>query len=120
MWIMLSDSALSIVQKHLQPPGTLTVRARVRGDIERVFPKAKVETSAYADYAYRAVVPREEVAEAMAKAVRSIDYDNFKATVREDDRHDAYLQVWRALMNLQIGRARAEAAPRAKRGKSLF
>ena len=42
MWIFLPESFISVVQK----PGdtdTLTVRARIKGDIEPVFPKVCVE-----------------------------------------------------------------------------
>lgn len=57
MWIFLPSSFISVVQK----PGDtdmLTVRARIKGDIESVFPKAKVEANKGTDYRYRARVPR--------------------------------------------------------------
>ena len=41
MWIMLSDCFLSIVSKDCGP-AELLVRARRAGDIEKVFPNAKV------------------------------------------------------------------------------
>lgn len=53
MWIFLNDSFLSIVQK----PGDrdhITVRARLRGDIEAVFPDAAVIEGAGTDYRFRA------------------------------------------------------------------
>jgi hypothetical protein len=61
MWIFLPDSFISVVQK----PGDtdlLTVRARIAGDIERVFPDAQVQANQGTDYKYRAKVPREAVA----------------------------------------------------------
>ena len=42
MWICFSDSFLSIVEPA-EKDGTLLVRARRDGDIERVFAGAKVE-----------------------------------------------------------------------------
>ena len=61
MWIFLSNSFISVVQK----PGDtdlLTVRARIEGDIERVFPDAQVQANQGTDYKYRAKVLREAVA----------------------------------------------------------
>ena len=49
MWIFLPESFISVVQK----PGdtdTLTVRARIKGDIESVFPDAYVEADKGTDY----------------------------------------------------------------------
>lgn len=103
MWIFLSGSYLSIVDKG-DPSGTsLLVRARLRGDIERVFPDAEVVANAGTDYQFRARVDRERVAQAMADQVRAIRYPNFKATVRDDNRHDAYLDTWRAMMRIRDG-----------------
>ena len=36
----------------------------------------------------------EEVALALAERVRGIGYPNFKDSVRERSRHDAYMDVW--------------------------
>lgn len=100
MWIALSDSFLSIVA-HDFDPECLLVRARVAGDIERVFPKAKVERTPDADYLYRAKIPTEQVAQALAREARGIDYRNFKNSVLDQDRHDAYLACWSAMLRLQ-------------------
>lgn len=96
MWIFLNDAMLSIVE-HRDDAGTLLVRARIRGDIQRVFPDAAVAENQMADYRFRANVAREAVAAALASAVHAIDYPNFKASVRETTRHDAYLNVWSAM-----------------------
>jgi hypothetical protein len=100
MWIFLSDSFLSIVQKPGQTEA-LTVRSRVPGDIERVFPTAKVMVGRGTDYKYRAEVARSEVAEALARQVEGLHYANFKATVKESKRHQAYMDVWVAMNRLQ-------------------
>ena len=65
MWILLNDSALSIVD-HLEKPGHLLVRSRIEGDIERAIPRAVVYEDASADYRYRANVPREVVKQAIS------------------------------------------------------
>jgi hypothetical protein len=96
MWIFTSKSFISIVQK----PGDtdlLTVRARIAGDIEKIFPGAKVEANKGTDYKYRAKVRREEVAQALHNQVMAVNYPNFKSTVKERKRHDAYMGVWSAM-----------------------
>jgi hypothetical protein len=100
MWIALNNSFLSIVRK--QPRDKfLTVRARVAGDIERVFPDAKVQVGGGTDYKFRAQIGDKVVADAIAKQIKGISYGNFKDSVQDDDRHDAYFNVWRAMMAMQ-------------------
>lgn len=100
MWCFLPNSFISIVQK----PGdadTLTVRSRVNGDIERVFPNAEVIEGAGTDYQFRARVPRAKVAKAMHDAVMNLTWSNFKGAVTDRKRHDAYMRVWAAMMDYQ-------------------
>lgn len=96
MWIFQNDSFLSIVALR-DKPGMLLVRARKAGDIEAVFPTAKSRKNAGNDYQFRADVPAEEVAEAMAERIRRISYGNFKDSVKDDPRHDAYFKVWEVM-----------------------
>lgn len=100
MWVFLNNSFLSIVQKPGQKD-SLTVRARVRGDIERVFPSANVIENAGTDYKYRAVIPRQEVAKAMSDSVMNLTASNFKASVRDRNRLEAYHQVWDVMYDYQ-------------------
>jgi hypothetical protein len=100
MWIFLPDSFISVVQK----PGdtdTLTVRARIKGDIESVFPQAQVEVNKGTDYKYRARVPREAVAQVLHDQVMGLHWSNFKGAVKSSKRHDAYMGVWRAMYAVQ-------------------
>lgn len=100
MWIFLNDAFLSIVDKG-GDGDTLLVRARHSGDIERVFPEAIVQVGGGTDYGYRASIDRDEVAATIAQSIRSIDYKNFKNTVKESKRHDAYMDVWSAMYGFQ-------------------
>jgi hypothetical protein len=100
MWLCLNNAFLSIVAKDCAP-AELLVRARRKGDIERVFPYATVVVSAKTDYRFRAVVKRWSVVRALARSVRSIDYSNFKDSVKDPMLHDAYLKVWNAMADLQ-------------------
>ena len=100
MWIFLSSSFISVVQK----PGdtdTLTVRARIKGDIENVFPDAKVEANKGTDYKFRSRVPREAVAKALHDQVMAVKYSNFKSSVKNTKRHNAYMNVWSAMYGVQ-------------------
>ena len=73
MWVLTTAGFFSIVEKPGdRAAGRLTIRARVRGDLERLRAEAlpglgTIETGAGTDYPFRAVAPRAEVATAMAK-----------------------------------------------------
>ena len=103
MWIQLKDSFISIVEDQNNPT-QLLVRARVAGDIERIFRHAKVVKGAGTDYEYRAFIDLHEAASAIYREVLAIDYPNFKAAVEEPFRHDAYMQVWTTLMGAFRGK----------------
>lgn len=100
MWIFLNDSMLSVVQKR-DDVETLTVRARIKGDIEAVFPNAQVSEGAGTDYRFRTKLPREVVAQAMFDRVMKLKYSNFKGSVKDRKRHDAYMDVWQAMYSFQ-------------------
>jgi hypothetical protein len=100
MWLMLSDCFFSIVAKDCSPT-ELLVRARRAGDIEKVFPDAKVTRNTKSDYLYRAVLPREVVKQALAAMIDKIDYPNFKDSVEDRSLHAAYVGVWHAMAGLQ-------------------
>lgn len=107
MWIFTPTSFLSIVQKPGDAKaGTLTVRGRVAGDIEAVFPDSSVEEGGGTDYRFRARISREQVAKALYDQVMGIDYSNFKGAVAEIDRHDAYMGCWTSMFKLQRQKAR--------------
>ena len=124
MWICLSDAFLSIVDPGGQGPkgDNLLVRARIKGDIERVFPKARATETTARDYRFRAFIPRKQVAEAIAKRVMENHATNFKNSVAEDLRHDAYARIWGVMHGLQhqlngktipeFEKARKKASPR--------
>jgi hypothetical protein len=100
MWVMFSDCFLSIVSKDCEP-NELLVRARREGDIERVFPEAEIKRDTKADYLFRAVIPRQTVALAIAERVDDIDYPNFKDSVTDDALHRGYMATWFAMAEIQ-------------------
>jgi hypothetical protein len=100
MWLCLSDSFFSIVDKAVAPD-CLVVRARRQGDIERHFPKATVHRTPGSDYLFRAEITREEIADRLSELVLLTDYPNFKDSVKDDKLHSAYSRIWGIMSGLQ-------------------
>ena len=119
MWAVTTIGFFSIVQKPWDAlHGTLTVRARVKEDLENLkayLPEmGEISESLNSDYRYRAVAPRPAVMEAMAKLAGAIDYDNFKDAVADRQGHARaaiYGEVWRNLYQLQTSRKPKLSAP---------
>ena len=103
MWLFLNDAMLSVVA-HRTKPQHLLVRARILGDLERVFPGAKVTRTPDADYLYRAVVTRKRVAAAIGSELQAITYPNFKGSIPLGNatRSRAYHRCWDAMMDAQV------------------
>ena len=100
MWIFLNNAFLSIVDKGGDGT-TLLVRARKDGDIQCVFPDSQVKETPGNDYRFRARVNRDQVARAISDSVQGITYPNFKGSVKERRRHDAYMDVWSVMHRFQ-------------------
>ena len=100
MWLCLSDLFLSFVSKDCAED-ELMVRARRPGDIEKMFPDAKVTRYTKSDYLFRAPVKKNAVKAALVAEVDRIVYSNFKASVRDNDLHNAYNQVSSVMADLQ-------------------
>ena len=97
MWVFLSDAFFSIVSHD---SASLLVRARRKGDIERVFGVDAAETIGR-DYQLRAIIDRKTVASVMAGQIEGIAYDNFKNSVRDPKLHSACSTVWGVMAKLQ-------------------
>lgn len=101
MWLYTTLGFYSVVA-HRDLKDTLLVRARVRGDLEKlreVMPELGVlQETPDADYAYRATITRQAFALGMTELVKYLDYPNFKNAVMERQglaRERAYEDVWR-------------------------
>jgi 8-oxo-dGTP pyrophosphatase MutT (NUDIX family) len=87
----------------------LTVRSRVKGDLENLRKHAlptlgEIETSTATDYPFRARASKADVAAAFVKLALSIDYSNFKSEVamrQGGGREKVYHQVWQVLRALE-------------------
>jgi len=115
MWILHPKVGfLSVVEKPSdKSKGTLTIRARVQGDLIRLkayLPDmSEIMASESNDYKFRVVAEREAVMAAMSKLAADIDYDNFKSEVARSEgqgyaRAALYGEVWQVLYGLQSGR----------------
>ena len=96
MWLFVSGGFLSIVG-HRTLPDSLLVRARNPGHIHALFPEVELTFMPTADYPYRTVVSRTIVEGAIANYVRTMMYDNFKASIDDHEYHDVCLNVWHTM-----------------------
>ena len=122
MWLITPIGFFSIVEKTSdQELGTLTIRARLRSDLEALrnyyLPSLDpIKESKNTDYRFRAIALRKEVSAAMSQMVYTLDYDNFKnqvAITQGDKRAHLYHDVWDVLNKLQTDPAFADAEPTA-------
>lgn len=107
MWLFTNFGYFSVVQK----PGTdfLTVRARVRGDLDNLranyLPQlSTTQGKGGTDYPWRATVPHADFAAALGKIVLDVKYDNFKneiAKCQGKTRASRYGRVWSALYDME-------------------
>lgn len=106
MWLMTNIGFFSAVQK----PETkfLTIRARVRNDLDNLRQKYLPELSpsidhAGTDYPWRATISHEKFAAALGKMVMDVTYSNFKNEVAAKQgkaRASRYGKVWSALYDM--------------------
>ncbi len=104
MWIFLNDAFFSIVEDHKNPL-RFAVRARHKGDLEKVFlvsPKAVLETPQN-DYRFRVFLPKDIVIKRLTREMEMINYGNFKDSMDPNDkaRKAAYNRVWCAMYDWQ-------------------
>ena len=111
MWVFMSDSALSIVKYQGDPAlgDALMVRSRTKGDVEQFIELATSDdASAWRrhfhvsetpdnDYRYRTLAPRWLVNECLIAYVNDLQYPNFKNSVYDHFRHNAYSGVWQVM-----------------------
>lgn len=107
MWIFKNNAFVSIVQDK-DMDDQLWVRGRIRGDIERFLGGGDFEVleTNDADYRFRIPLSREAVRPLIGALVDDITYVNFKGSIAEDrgvedERHNAYMRAWQAMMGFQ-------------------
>jgi hypothetical protein len=119
MWVFTQNGFFSVVayepsrdhssiNKNPQDD-LLLVRGRLREDLEelrRWVPDIDIREHPRADYRFRAVLSREQWKIVLMGEVDSLDYRNFKNRVDQKqghERHETYMEVWRAMRRLQSG-----------------
>lgn len=100
MWIFTQDAYLTISQDENQRERFM-IRARVAGDIEKLFPKAQVIRMDDADFLFRAFIPKRRVIEVLSRAIGNIEYTSFKGGVKDKCRAWYYAQVWAIMAAMQ-------------------
>lgn len=108
MWILSQQGFYSVVSKPWnRDQETLTIRSRVRSDLESLSDylpdMGSIIESTDSDYRFRTVAAQQATANAIAKLVAQIDYDNFKAQIGIESRQRAsiYGNVWANLLKLE-------------------
>tara|TARA_B110000305_G_scaffold96661_1_gene108988 strand:- start:212 stop:532 length:321 start_codon:yes stop_codon:yes gene_type:complete len=96
MWLFVSGGFVSIVAHRSQPMHVL-VRARHADHIGVLFPDLEPTVLATADYRFRVVVHRTVLQCALSHYVANMEYDNFKASIRNEPYHEVCLDVWRTM-----------------------
>jgi hypothetical protein len=122
MWLLTPFGFFSIVEKpDDRGTGMVTVRARVRGDIEalraRYLPEmSEIEGTPDRDYAWRGRVSREDLGHGLARIAQDITYANFETEVAQRmgyARELIYHDVYETLAALQQPRSDRLSQPDA-------
>jgi len=103
MWVFTNNAFFSVVKDRDNANGVV-VRARVPGDLEKVFGSVhKVHETENSDYRFRMYLDHEYVTEVISEEVSNIDYDNFKNSIPKEDkeRYSYYTRVWSVMNSWQ-------------------
>jgi hypothetical protein len=103
MWLTTTKGFISVVEFN-DDSQKLLVRARNPEHIAAAFPDAEIIENASADYRWRAIVSRLDVADFAYEAAMDIDYSSHvKEAVSggDDDLYRAMLRTWNAFMDYQ-------------------
>jgi hypothetical protein len=123
MWLFTAFGFFSIVQK--QKGDTLTIRARVRDDLDRLrehyLPSlSSTVAGGGTDYPFRATAGRKAVATAVARIAEDITYSNFKNEVAREIGHErahVYGSVWGVMRGLEDLKERATGRTGSRRSR---
>ena len=99
----MNDAFFSVVKDRDVEDGVV-VRARVGGDLEKVFgSNHEVIASSDSDYRFRMFLNQEYVANVIAERVSNINYPNFKNSIDKKDtnRKGYYTRVWSVMFDWQ-------------------
>lgn len=126
MWLFTRHGFYSVT-RSIQEPDKLQIRARAKGDLERLAgfmatreqPVAqgtakdlqKIIETPHADYRWRAIVTPEVWQIIAVELMADIIYSNFKNEIADNYRHNLYLRVWGVMNQLQMRERYANDQP---------
>lgn len=95
MWVFLNTGPVSVVA-HKDKEGVLLVRARKREHLEAALGDVDAEIFELpsADYRFRAEAPARDWSARLAQLTESIEYPNFKNSIRDPEVATVAHQVW--------------------------
>ena len=104
MWIFSKEGFISVVA-HRDDKDILLIRGRVKEDIEDIVNEVEKITGnrpeiielIQADYFYRIFISRSIFKKIMTSKIDGLTYDNFKSSIKDNERHNAYLDIWRIM-----------------------
>lgn len=102
MWIVTNKSFLSIVEDR-NDNSMFVVRARISGDLEKFFDgeNVKVIESSDSDYRFRVFASKDLVRQKLVESINSINYSNFKNSVKDYERKSWYTRIWHIMFDVQ-------------------
>ena len=94
MWFCFNDGFLSVVADKTKPARVM-VRARRKIDLVNVFgPDVEIVETPEADYRWRTFLHREAFKQVVNSRIDTMNYTNFKDSVKDHDLHRMYVEVW--------------------------
>lgn len=113
MWIYMKDGFFSVIE-HPDSKKHVLVRARVKGDIEKVFGNCttgSVQFTPDSDYRFRAAVSKAKFGSVLLSQSQLINYKNFKNAINDKERREYwYEQVWDTMVMMQDNLATMDEA----------
>jgi hypothetical protein len=100
MWLSLSKGFLSVVVTK-QDPNMVMVRARRKEHLESYFSTHNIVVTKSADYPFRVICSKAALTAVLVRYIDSMDYGNFKNSVKDQKLHDAYMDTWTRMTKLE-------------------
>ncbi len=106
MWVITNKGFYSIVLVNdtvTTPDNTVeeifAVRTRDKKHLSLAFPNKKVFVYDYSDYQFRVYLTKGEAADFMLNVVDSINYTNFKNSIKDYSLHEFCTRIWALGLN---------------------
>lgn len=92
MWFCFNDGFVSVVE---DTGGDLMIRARRMEELKNIVgDNHQIYITKNSDYRFRCFMSRTEWEEIVVNRIENINYSNFKDSVKDEDLHDMYADMW--------------------------